>query len=83
MVVTLLAAAAALLFVPESPVRTPARLPVVPALLLAGWLVALLLGLSEGNDWGWTSSAVLGLFARRRGPGAPSGSRSSSGCRSR
>ena len=48
--------AAALLFVPESPVRTPARLPVLPALLLAGWLVALLLGLSEGNEWGWASA---------------------------
>jgi MFS family permease len=36
---------------------------VLPALLLAGWLVALLLGLSEGNQWGWTSPAVLGLFA--------------------
>jgi MFS family permease len=63
MVVTLAAAAVALLFVPESPIRTPARLPVLPALLLAGWLVALLLGLSEGNQWGWTSPAVLGLFA--------------------
>jgi MFS family permease len=62
MAITLAAAAAALLFVPESPVRTPARLPVVPALLLAGWLVALLIGLSEGNQWGWTSPAVLGLF---------------------
>ena len=56
MVVTLVAAAAALLFVPESPVRTPARLPVGPALLLAGWLVALLIALSEGNQWGWTSA---------------------------
>jgi MFS family permease len=63
MAVTLAVAVAALFFVPESPVRTPARLPVGPALLLAGWLVALLLGLSEGNDWGWTSPAVLGLFA--------------------
>jgi MFS family permease len=63
MVVTLLAAAAALLFVPESPVRTPARLPVLPALLLTGWLVSLLIGLSEGNRWGWTSPEVLGLFA--------------------
>ena len=63
MVVTLVAAAAALLFVPESPVRTPARLPVGPALLLAGWLVALLIALSEGNQWGWTSGRILGLFA--------------------
>ncbi len=63
MVVTAAAALAALLFVPESPVRTPARLPIVPALLLSVWLVALLLGLSEGNVWGWSSPRVLGLFA--------------------
>ena len=63
MVVTAVAAVATLLLVPESPVRTPARLPVVPALLLALWLVALLLGLSYGNQWGWTSERVLGLFA--------------------
>lgn len=63
MIATSIAAVAALLFVPESPVRTHGRLPVLPALLLAGWLVALLLGLSEGNAWGWTSARVLGLFA--------------------
>ncbi|GEP35394.1 MFS transporter [Nocardioides szechwanensis] len=63
MVVTAVAALAAWLFVPESPVRTPARLPVVPALLLAVWLVALLLALSEGNVWGWASPRILGLFA--------------------
>ncbi|MDP2774001.1 MAG: MFS transporter [Nocardioides sp.] len=63
MVVTAVAALAAWLFVPESPVRTPARLPVIPALLLAVWLVALLLALSEGNVWGWSSPRILGLFA--------------------
>jgi EmrB/QacA subfamily drug resistance transporter len=63
MIATSLAAVAALLFVPESPVRTSGRLPVLPALLLSVWLVALLLGLSEGNTWGWTSARVLGLFA--------------------
>lgn len=63
MVVTAVAAVAAWRFVPESPVRTPARLPVVPALLLAVWLVALLLALSEGNVWGWASPRILGLFA--------------------
>ncbi|MEI5672674.1 MULTISPECIES: MFS transporter [unclassified Nocardioides] len=62
MIATSLAALAALLYVPESPVRTPGRLPVLPAVLLAVWLVALLLGLSEGNTWGWTSARVLGLF---------------------
>ena len=63
MVATLLAAAAAFLFVPPSPVRTPARLPVLPAVLLSIALVALLLGLSTGNEWGWASPRVLGLFA--------------------
>jgi MFS family permease len=63
MVVTLVAALAALLFIPESPVRTPARLPVLPAVLLAGWLVALLLALSLGGERGWDSTEVLGLFA--------------------
>ena len=62
-IVTGLAALAALFFVPESPVRSRTRLPLVPAVLLAAWLVALLLGISQGNAWGWTSLRVLGLFA--------------------
>ncbi|MGA8256312.1 MAG: MFS transporter [Nocardioides sp.] len=61
MMATLVAAAAAQLFVPESPVRTPGRLPVVPALLLGTSLVSLLLAVSQGNRWGWASPAVLGL----------------------
>lgn len=63
MIATTLAAAGALFLVPESPVRTPGRLPLIPALLLAVWLVALLLAVSQGNKWGWTSPAVLGLLA--------------------
>jgi MFS family permease len=63
MIATALAAGAALLFVPESPIRTPGRLPAMPAVLLSVWLVALLLGLSEGNAWGWSSPRILGLFA--------------------
>ncbi|MCK2212451.1 MFS transporter [Actinomadura sp. ATCC 31491] len=31
--------------------------------LMAAWLVALLLAVSEGGSWGWTSPGVLGLFA--------------------
>jgi EmrB/QacA subfamily drug resistance transporter len=62
MIATGLAALAALTVVPESRVRTPGRIPVLPALLLSTWLVALLFGLSEGNTWGWTSPWVLGLF---------------------
>ena len=63
MMVTMVVAVVALLFVPESPLRTPARLPILPAILLGGWLIALLLGLSQGNHWGWASPEVLGLFA--------------------
>jgi MFS family permease len=63
MLATAAAALGALLLVPESPVRTPGRIPVLPAVLLSGWLVALLLGLSQGNAWGWASGRVLGLFA--------------------
>ena len=63
MIATTVAAVAALFFIPESPARTPGRLPAIPAVLLSVWLVALLLALSEGNVWGWTSSRVLALFA--------------------
>ena len=51
------------LFVPESPVRSPGRIDWTGAALLAGWLVALLLPISEGETWGWTSARTLGLFA--------------------
>lgn len=59
---TALAAIGAVLFIPESPVRTAGRISLVPAVLLSGWLVALLLGVSEGNDRGWASATILGLF---------------------
>ncbi len=52
-----------LLFVPESPVRSPGRIDWTGAALLGGWLVALLLPISEGETWGWTSTRTLGLFA--------------------
>jgi hypothetical protein len=57
------AAISAILFVPESPQRTPGRISWLPALLLSGWLVALLVALSEAPSWGWRSGSVLGLLA--------------------
>jgi EmrB/QacA subfamily drug resistance transporter len=48
-------------FVPESPVRNPARLDLPGAVLLSGALISLLLGLTMGAEWGWTSARVLGL----------------------
>ena len=51
------------LYVPESPVRSSSRIDVPGAVLLSAVLATLLLGLSEGESWGWTSPVVLGLFA--------------------
>jgi MFS family permease len=50
-------------FVPESPIRTPGGVSWLAAILLSGWLVALLVGVSEAPVWGWGSARVLGLFA--------------------
>ena len=63
LILTVVAAVAAVLFVPESPVRTPGRISWLPAVLLSGWLVALLVALSEAPVWGWGSSRVIGLLA--------------------
>jgi EmrB/QacA subfamily drug resistance transporter len=63
MILTVIAAVSAVLFVPESPVRTPGRISWLPAVLLSAWLVALLVALSEAPDWGWGSARVLGLLA--------------------
>lgn len=52
-----------LAFVPESPERPGGRIDWAGALLLSGWLLALLLGVSQGVAWGWGSARVLGLFA--------------------
>jgi EmrB/QacA subfamily drug resistance transporter len=62
LVMTALATVATFLFVPESPVKTQGTVNFGAAALLSGWLVALLLGVSEGSNWGWSSARVLGLF---------------------
>src|ERR1700722_449616 len=62
-IVTAIAAAGAVLYVPQSLARSRGTISWLPALLLSGWLVALLVPLSEASDWGWGSPAVLGLFA--------------------
>jgi MFS family permease len=50
-------------FVPESPVKTPSSVDYVGAVLLSGGLIALLVALTEGENWGWMSSKTLGLGA--------------------
>ncbi|MFA1547237.1 MFS transporter [Actinomadura chokoriensis] len=42
--------------------RSGGRPDIAGAVLLAAWLVCLLLGISQGKAWGWTSGGVLGLF---------------------
>jgi MFS family permease len=49
--------------VPESKVRSGGRFDVVGAIGLSIVLVCLLLAVSKGAAWGWTSGLTLGLFA--------------------
>jgi MFS family permease len=50
-------------FVPESLVKAPSRVDVRGALTLSGFLVCLLIGLTEGPHLGWGAPLVVGLFA--------------------
>jgi EmrB/QacA subfamily drug resistance transporter len=63
LVMTIVAIVATHLFVPESPVKSPAKIDWTGAALLSGALVCMLLAVSEGSRWGWTSGRILGLFA--------------------
>lgn len=49
-------------WVPATGTRDSGRVNLLSAFLLSGWLVALLLPLSSGAEWGWTSPKVIGLF---------------------
>ncbi len=62
LVLTSSAAVAAWLFVPPSPVRTEGRIDLRAALLLSGWLVCLLLPISQGRVWGWASPRSVTLL---------------------
>jgi EmrB/QacA subfamily drug resistance transporter len=63
LIATSLAALASHLFVPESPVKTPSRIDWWGAVGLSATLVCLLLAISEGNTWGWSSVRVVSLLA--------------------
>jgi predicted MFS family arabinose efflux permease len=56
------ATALTLVLVPESRQTTPGRVNWAAAAVLSGWLVALLLAVSEGPTWGWGSGRTVGLF---------------------
>jgi MFS family permease len=51
------------LFLPQSLPGSGGRVDIVGAVGLAVWLTALLLFLSKGNEWGWTSPWTLGCAA--------------------
>jgi MFS family permease len=61
LVMVVLAGVGAFVIIPESRVRTPGRISWAPVVLLSGWLVALLLAVSQGQSWGWLSGKTLGL----------------------
>jgi EmrB/QacA subfamily drug resistance transporter len=62
-IVVAIAVVATHFFVPESPVKSPARIDWIGALGLSVGLVALLLAFSESSSWGWGSTRILGLLA--------------------
>jgi EmrB/QacA subfamily drug resistance transporter len=63
LIMVIVAIVATHLFVPESPVKSPARIDWTGAALLSAGLVCLLLAVSEGERWGWGSPEIIGLFA--------------------
>jgi EmrB/QacA subfamily drug resistance transporter len=62
MIPTAFAVVATHFFVPESPLKPGGRVSWLGAGLLSAWLVALLLGASQGPEWGWSSPRVIALF---------------------
>jgi EmrB/QacA subfamily drug resistance transporter len=58
-----LAAVLVYVFVPASPIRTPSRLDLPGASLLALGLTAFLVALTEAPRRGWSSPAIVALFA--------------------
>ncbi|MEU0897257.1 MFS transporter [Streptomyces massasporeus] len=62
-VLGVVALALVVLIVPESTVRTGGSFDLLGSLGLSTALVSLLLAVSKGGDWGWTSGTTLGLFA--------------------
>jgi EmrB/QacA subfamily drug resistance transporter len=61
--VGILGAIAAVIVLPAFPAAKATRFDVLGFLTIAGGLFALLLALSEGQDWGWTSYRIIMLLS--------------------
>lgn len=62
LIMTAIAGVSAHFLIPESIVRTAGKVNFVNAFLLSGWLVALLLAVSQAPKLGWSSPLVVGLL---------------------
>ncbi len=60
--IALLMILAVLIVIPESPVRSGGRFDYRGAILLSLALTAVLLGITKGGTWGWSSTSTLGAF---------------------
>jgi EmrB/QacA subfamily drug resistance transporter len=63
LIVVVIATIATHLYVPESPVKSPAKVDIGGAVLLSAGLTSFLVAVSQGNSWGWGSARIIGLFA--------------------
>ncbi|WP_216897150.1 MFS transporter [Nocardia alni] len=61
--ISALALAASAAAIPATGKRHPGSVDLPGALTLGGFLVLLLLPISQGHEWGWTSAATLGCLA--------------------
>ncbi|HZS21268.1 MAG TPA: DHA2 family efflux MFS transporter permease subunit [Pseudonocardiaceae bacterium] len=60
--ISIIGTVAAILVLPSFPGRAGRRFDVLGFVTVAGGLFTLLLALSKGEDWHWTSYRILGLF---------------------
>ncbi|MEV6781248.1 MFS transporter [Streptomyces sp. NPDC051098] len=60
--ITAAAAIAARLVVPPSPSRSEGSISWSSSILMAGWLLTLLVPLTQASKWGWGSGRVVGLL---------------------
>ncbi|MFG1922525.1 MFS transporter [Cryptosporangium sp. NPDC048952] len=63
LVLIVIALAGVVLGMKESPVKKPGKLDLIGTGILSVALVALLLGISKGQAWGWGDAKTLGLIA--------------------